>query len=113
MAGPIYFFATEQQARELAANAVTAAIPLGENMFYRERAKAPVSWQEISIRPSGNIQIEFFQDLQVHLTFERVGEMIWRIPFDKEPSLSKQSWAREFPTWEDLITTVEAVRVIG
>lgn len=111
MAGPIYFFATEQQAREVAANAVAASIPVGENMFYRD--KGMVSWKDITVRPSGNIQVEFFQELQVHLTFERVGEMIWRIPSEGDPSLSLQSWARSFPTWEDLISSVESVRVIG
>jgi len=113
MAGPIYFFATEQQARELAANAISASIPLGENIFCLELPRAGISWRDISVRPSGNIHIEFFQNLQVHLTFERVGEMIWRIPDAGQPSLSRQSWARKFPSWEDLISTIECVRIIG
>ena len=112
MAGFVYFLASEQQARELAANAVSASIPVGENIFYAESGKPHVTWRDITVRPSGNIQVDFHKELQVHLIFERVGEAVWRIPVEGEPSLAMQSWAREFPTWEDLICSVVGTAVV-
>jgi hypothetical protein len=73
----------------------------------------PVSWQDISVCPSGSIRIQFYQLRAVHIHFERITSTLWRVRSPKTPHPLLQSWIHEYPTWETLIHSVHGAKVLN
>lgn len=90
---------TEQQARQIAANAVNASAPMGVGiMAFDDKVYSPDDVQQcVSDR---GINIDYFDGRMVKLYIRRDGDD-WILP-THSPRHDYQSWVTTYPTYEAL-----------
>lgn len=99
---------TNEQAAQVAANAVNASSPVGSGFlaFTGECLKAD---SFISEAVAGDIRLDYVDGRMVKLNLERKRDG-WVVNVDREPRSDYQSWMRMYPTNDALVqsATTEA-----
>jgi len=95
----IHFKATNEQLRQLAANAINASGPAGMGfLHYSPTVYKP---DELPIRRVGNIHIDYFQGRMVKLNIWRTGDTQCRMNEKIKPDY--QSWMDKYRSVPDLL----------
>jgi len=94
---------TEEQAKQLAANAINASKPMGMGWLHYTPTSYTLEDAARCISDRG-INIDYFEGRMVKLYVRRNGDMY---SFnDGEPRGDYQSWCVEYPTYQALIDSV-------
>jgi len=100
------FQATEQQIKQIAANAVNASKPMGMGFFHYQ-AGSNFSADDFGVTDSG-LYLDYVEGRMVKLsTHRRKNE--WEI--NDNISADYQSWICKYPTVQDLVNSVVGVSV--
>ena len=97
------FQATDEQAKQIAVNAVNASVPIGLGFLRAEDKDYTVEDIEI-VRNA--IDLDYFHGRMVKLGLRRSDEGEWEIIYGAEPRGDYQSWAYTYPTVEALVASV-------
>lgn len=111
MANVVMIHATERDVRRIAANAVVAAIPVGQNIFHKDPG-FKITWEDIDPEPNGDILLTVFKDRPINLMIARMWEGLWKLSVCGDLLLTEHSWCREYKTLADLARSVHGVRVV-
>lgn len=94
---------TDNQARQMAANAVNASVAVGLGyVHYQKNVYTPEDVQQC-VTEKG-IYVDYFDGRMVKLRILKEGDD-WVIPL-RAPDFDYQSWCREYPTYQDLCDSV-------
>ncbi len=111
------FTATEEQVKQIVCNAINASVPIGLGILglYDSSVKQ-YTLSEVQ-DPDGSFDLDYFHGRMVKLCIIPVigqlgenkgtGERCWKIirP-DYPPNIEYQSWAKEYPTLEELVGSI-------
>lgn len=94
---------TKDQAVQIVTNAVNASVPVGMGILqYKDKQYTP---DEVAAHfYEGGVYLDYFEGRMVKLSMSEV-EGGWTVP-DRKPNVEYQSWARAYPTYEDLANSV-------
>jgi len=95
----MFFRATEDQVKKMAALAVNASIPMGLGKFHATSKEFEPS--DFEIDDSGSLDIDYFQGRMVKLLLAKDKENIWST-CGITPRSDYQSWVGKFPTYHKL-----------
>jgi hypothetical protein len=105
------FKATDEQLKEIIANAVLASRPVGMGFlsFDPSLHKKQILDSLASYTICRQHAIDYFQGRMVKLWLKSEGD-IRSLP-DRPPEPDYQSWCSRYPTYEDLVKSVEGVEI--
>ena len=90
---------TEEQAVEIATNAINAALPVGMGFIHYE-GKDYTTEEVATVFP----HFDYFNGRMVKLNFRKDGDNF--VFPDHAPNIEYQSWASKYPTYQQLIQSV-------
>lgn len=93
------FKATEEQIKQIAANAVNASSPMGMGFIHATDKK--FTPDEFEIPETGTFSLDYVQGRMVKLTLWNK-DGVWKTP-DRAPDIEYQSWMKKYPTYEALV----------
>ena len=105
--------ATDQQIRQIAANACAASKPMGMGYLHWKADQVftadmiPIN----NINGRDEIYLDYIGGRMVKLLMFRVGEDIWEFR-DGVPNPEYQSWCHKYPTYLDLAMSVAGVEAM-
>ncbi len=102
------FNATKEQVLQIAANAINASIPVGMGyLHFKSKNYTPEELQmEYEAEDKrGNIYLDYFDGRMVKLSIQHLGDNSYATN-EGEANIEYQSWARKYPTYEDLTNSV-------
>lgn len=109
------FKATKEQVIKIITNAINASKPMGMgSLFWRNK---DYKTEEIEILLGNSTEVDYFQGRMVKLfigscqTSPSIKEPNIYETF-RNPKIDYQSWVTKYPTYEDLVTSVEGVEII-
>lgn len=104
----ITFKATDEQVKQIAVNAVQASKPIGMGFLHYNPSKKYNS-SDFTIGHSG-IDLDYINGRMVKLYLWKIDDGIWKI--NGKAQSDYQSWVHKYPTYEDLLKSVEGVELI-
>ena len=96
----LFFLGHPVRVRQVVANAVKAA-------------GLEAGWQDIPLKGSGGLHIEFFQTSPIHIDFERIGTTLWWVAGPRFPYPILHCWSHVYPSWESLLKSVPGITVLN
>jgi len=96
------FKATEEQVKQIAANAVNASKPMG--MGFLHYTNRVFTNKDFNIDKFG-LNLDYVQGRMVKLNIKHKGDNQWQI-IHGEPTYDYQSWINKYPTNQDLVNSV-------
>lgn len=103
------FKATDDQVRQIMANAVNAASPMGLGFLQATNKQFTAEdFKDANIERIASL--DYVQGRMVKLTLWHRGDF-WEAP-ENNPRGDYQSWVRQYPTYEDLLLSVPGVEVL-
>lgn len=103
----IRFKATDDQAKEIAAKAINASLPAGMG-FLHYNPNSIFTAKDVPTY-KGAIHIDYVQGRMVKLYMEKDKDGVWGI--HGEPNSEYQSWVQKYPSYFDLVCSVEGVEI--
>lgn len=103
----IAFKATEEQAKQIAVNAIHASEPVGMGRLHFIPGDH-FTTEHIPLE-LGEISLDYVQGRMVKLHMKREGEH-WEMR--KDVDVEYQSWAKKYPTARDLILSVPGTEIV-
>ena len=97
------FTATDEQARQIACNAINASAPAGLGFLHAKVKTYEPADVEIH---DGSIQMDYFEGRMVKLSLHKSNDGKWTIRRGAEPQPDYQSWATAYPTAQALVASV-------
>lgn len=94
---------TEEQARQMAANAVNASVPMGFGFIHHQVKTYTPDDVQLCVTKRG-IRIDYFDGRMVKLYIRKV-EDDYLVP-EQETRVDYQSWCRTYPTYQALFDSV-------
>ncbi len=98
----IDFTATDEQIKQIAANAVNASVPVG--LGFLQATRRVFVPADFDIDGEG-LFLDYVEGRMVKLNLRRVAGDRWEMP-GGPPRLDYQSWAAHYPTYQNLIDSV-------
>lgn len=102
------FKATDEQIKQIAANAVNASAPMGMGHLHFTNKKFEP--KEFEVPEKGTFSLDYVQGRMVKLTLWNK-DGVWKTP-DRAPDIEYQSWMTKYPTYEALIQSVPGTEII-
>lgn len=105
------FKATDDQVRQIMANAVNASSPMGMGFLHAtNKLFSAEDFKDCALKPSG-AHLDYVQGRMVKLYIRSIADGSWRIS-GAPPNGEYQSWVKEYPTYENLVTSVPGIELI-
>lgn len=97
----IKFKASEEQLKQMVANAINASSPMGLG-FYSANMRKVYTVEDVNrFSTSSYICVDYFEGRMVKLRIKIEGNGSYSV--HKKLSIDYQSWCDKFPTWKDLL----------
>ena len=100
------FTATDEQVKQMAANAVNASLPMGMGHLHYEISRH-FKATEFSLSETDDMHLDYVGGRMVKLNIWRKGIEEWEVR-DTKPTPDYQSWCRKYPTYDALLESVGA-----
>ena len=102
------FKATDEQVKQIAVNAVIASSPIGMgHLHFDGTQEFDPSMFEVT---NNSLHLDYVQGRMVKLNLWKNADGTWKSR--DEVRLDYQSWGSKYPTFKDLVTSVDGVEVI-
>lgn len=98
----ITFTATDEQVREVLANAVNASIPMGLGHLHYDGS---YKFSPDDFLETNYLSLDYVQGRMVKLHIQDKGDGVYRIFDSAGPRADYQSWVTRYPTYENLLAS--------
>ncbi len=96
------FKATDEQIKQLIRNAINMSRPVGMGIFgYKQKF---YTLDDLTFEIGNEVFIDYFDGRMVKLHLTKKNDL-WETP-NMELDIEYQSWCKYFPTWKDLLHSV-------
>jgi len=98
----VKFKATDEQIKQLIINAINTSRPVGMGIFHYKQKFYTLD--DLTFEIGNEVFVDYFDGRMVKLYLTKENDL-WKTP-NKELDIEYQSWCEHFPTWKDLLHSV-------